>query len=44
MRGLGFSLGTFFKITLIAIVGILFAKWLLSKVNVPGLSAAVQAV
>lgn len=44
MRGLGFSLGAFFKITVIAIVGILLAKWILNKVNVPGLSSAVNAV
>lgn len=44
MRGLGFGLGTFFKITFIAIVGIILAKWAFSKFNVPGLSAAVQAV
>jgi len=44
MRGFGFRLGTFLKITVIAIVGILLAKWLLTKVKVPGLSAAVQAV
>jgi hypothetical protein len=44
MRGIGFRLGTFFKITVIAIVGILLAKWLLTKVKVPGLSSAVAAV
>jgi hypothetical protein len=44
MRGLGFRFGTFFKITFIAIVGILLAKWLFSKLNVPGLSSAIQAV
>jgi hypothetical protein len=44
MRGIGFRLGTFFKITLIAIVGILLAKWVLNKVKVPGLSSAVNAV
>ena len=44
MRGLGFRLGTFLKITFIAIVGILLAKFVFSKVKVPGLTAAVQAV
>lgn len=44
MRGMGFRLGTFFKITFIAIVGILIAKWAFSKFNVPGLSSAIQAV
>lgn len=44
MRGFGFRLGTFLKITFIAIVGILLAKWVFSKVKVPGLTAAVQAV
>lgn len=44
MRFLGFSLGSFLKITFIAIVGILLAKWLFSKFNIPGLSSAVQAV
>ena len=41
---LGFKLGTFFKITVIAIVGILLAKWALTKVKVPGLSSAIAAV
>lgn len=44
MRGIGFRLGTFVKITFIAIVGILLAKWAFSKFNIPGLSSAVQAV
>lgn len=44
MRGIGFSLGAFFKIGLIAMVFILMAKWLLKKVNVPGLSTAAEAV
>jgi hypothetical protein len=44
MRGIGFRFGTFLKITIIAIVGILLAKWVLNKVKVPGLSAAVNAV
>jgi hypothetical protein len=41
MRGVGWGLGSFFKIGLIALVFIIFAKWIASKVNVPGLSAAV---
>jgi hypothetical protein len=41
---LGVRFGAFLRITLIAIVGILLAKWALSKVKVPGLSAAIQAV
>lgn len=43
MKGIGFGLGSFFKIGLIALVFILFAKWALKKVNVPGLSTAVAA-
>jgi hypothetical protein len=41
---LGFKLGTFFRITFIAIVGILLAKWIFTKVKVPGLSSAITAV
>jgi hypothetical protein len=44
MRKLGFSLGQFLKITFIAIVGILLAKFLFKKFNVPGLTAAVEGV
>lgn len=44
MRGTGFKLGAFIKITVIAIVGILLAKWLFTKINIPGLSSAIQAV
>ena len=43
MRKVGFSLGSFFKIGLIALVFLIFAKWVAGKVNVPGLSSAVQA-
>lgn len=43
MRKVGFSLGSFFKIGLIALVFLIFAKWLAGKVNIPGLSATVQA-
>jgi hypothetical protein len=44
MRLLGFSLGSFFKIGLIAFLFILLAKWALAKVPVPGLSAAAASV
>jgi hypothetical protein len=43
MRKLGFSLGSFFKIGLTALLFFIFAKWLAGKVNIPGLSAAVTA-
>lgn len=44
MKLLGVRFGAFLRITVIAIVGILLAKWLFTKVKVPGLTAAVQAV
>jgi len=44
MRGLGFGLGAFFKIGLIAMAFILLAKYLLTRVKVPGLTAAAEAV
>lgn len=44
MRSIGFSLGSFFKIGIIAMVFILMAKYLLAKVKVPGLSTAAAAV
>lgn len=44
MRKLGFSLGTFLKITFIAIVGIILAKWVFTRFKVPGLSTAITAV
>ncbi len=44
MKKIGFSFGSFFKIGLIAMVFILLAKWVLAKVNVPGLSAVAQGV
>jgi len=44
MRFLGFSLGSFFKIGLIAMVFILLAKWVLAKVKIPALSATVASV
>ena len=40
----GFSLSYVLKVTIAAVIGILFLKWITSKVNVPGLSRAVQAV
>jgi hypothetical protein len=43
MRGIGFKFGTFFKIGLMAMVFLILAKWVLTKVKVPGLSAAVAA-
>lgn len=44
MRGMGFRLGTFFKIGIIAMVFIVLAKWVLGKFPIPGLSAAAAAV
>jgi len=41
MRGVGWGLGSFFKIGLIALVFLILVKWVATKVNVPGLSAAV---
>jgi hypothetical protein len=43
MRRLGFSLGAFFKIGIMAMVFIVLAKWLFAKFPVPGLSAAARA-
>ncbi len=43
MRLLGYSFGSFFKIGLIAMLFIILAKWVLSKVKVPALSAIAQA-
>lgn len=40
----GFSLSYVTKVTIAAVIGILFLKFLTSKVNVPGLSRAVNAV
>ena len=44
MRKLGTSLGTFLKIGIIAVVFILFFKWLLNKIRVPGLTTVANAV
>jgi hypothetical protein len=43
-RSVGASVGFIVKVGLAAVIFILFFKWLASKVNVPGLSAAAQAV
>jgi len=44
-RGIaGFSLKYVVKVTIAAVLGILFLKWITGKVNIPGLSRAVQAV
>lgn len=40
----GFSLAFVVKVTLAAVVGILFLKFLAAKINVPGLSQAINAV
>jgi hypothetical protein len=40
----GFSLAYVVKVTIAAVIGILFLKWISGKVNIPGLSRAVQAV
>jgi hypothetical protein len=44
VRLFGLRLGTFFKIGIIAFVFILLAKWVLTRVKIPALSAAAQAV
>jgi hypothetical protein len=43
-RVAGFSLGYVTKVTIAAVIGILFLKWLTAKVPIPGLSAAAAAV
>lgn len=40
----GFSLAFVTKVTIAAVIGILFLKWITAKVNIPGLSNAVKAV
>jgi hypothetical protein len=40
----GFSLSWVSKVTIAAVVGILFLKWLVGRVPVPGLQRAIQAV
>jgi len=44
VKVLGVRFGAFLRITIIAIVGILLAKYVLGKVKVPGLSTAIAAV
>jgi hypothetical protein len=43
-RVAGFSLAWVARVTIAACVGILFLKWISSKVPVPGLQRAVAAV
>lgn len=43
-RVAGFSLNFVFRVTIAAVLGILFLKWISSKVPVPGLQRAVAAV
>jgi hypothetical protein len=40
----GFSLNYVIKVTIAAVIGILFLKWATMKVPVPGLQRAVAAV
>jgi hypothetical protein len=40
----GFSLSYVMKVTIAAVIGILFLKWAAGKVNVPGLTRAINAV
>lgn len=47
MRGTrvaGFSISWVARVTIAAVVGILFLKWLASRVPVPGLQRAINAV
>lgn len=44
MRNAGFTLSWVLKVTLAAMLGIIFFKWIFSKIQVPGLSRAVNAV
>lgn len=43
-RVAGFTAGFVVKVGIAAIIFILFAKWAARKVNVPGLSNAINAV
>lgn len=43
-RVAGFSIGWVGKVTIAAIIGILFAKWVAARVKIPGLSSAIAAV
>lgn len=40
----GFSLNWVAKVTIAAVLGILFLKWIAGKVPVPGLQRAINAV
>jgi hypothetical protein len=40
----GVSLSWVAKVTIAAVIGILFLKWLASRVPIPGLNRAIQAV
>lgn len=40
----GFSLSYVVKTTIAAVLGILFLKWISTKVPIPGLARAAQAV
>lgn len=40
----GFSLSWVSKVTIAAILGILFAKWIVGRIPVPGLQRAIAAV
>ena len=40
----GFSVSYVTKVTIAAVIGILFLKWVTAKVDIPGLSRAVNAV
>lgn len=40
----GFSIGWVMRVTIAAVVGILFLKWIAGKVPIPGLQRTVAAV
>lgn len=44
MRKFGFSLGSFFKIGIIAALFILLFKWVANKAPIPGLASAANAI
>jgi hypothetical protein len=43
-RVAGFSLSWIAKVTIAAVIGILFLKFIAKKVSIPGLSSAINAV
>jgi hypothetical protein len=43
-RVAGFSVAYVAKVTLAAVIGILFLKWLVTKVPIPGAQRAIAAV